>query len=233
MEAKLYGLRGAPPSFSAELMLRHKGIDYRRVNMIPGRHRKTLRRKGFTGDTAPALVLDGRRVQTNRAIARALDDVVADAPLFPASPAARSAVEEAERFVDEVLQHATRRMALWSLTRDPRSVTPHPALGRLLVPRNRWLRARVMPGVFRHYGVTDEVVRDHFATLPSWLDRLDGYIGAGVLDGAELTAADFEAGPLVAALMGIEGHGEGIAQRPVASLVIRVMPGSVIVKPGG
>ena len=222
--AKLYGLKGAPPSFAAELMLRHKDVRYRRINLIPGRHRRTLPAKGFPGGTAPAVVLNGRNVQTNPAIARALDQLVPDPPLFPADTEARADVEQAERFGDEVLQHATRRMTLWSLNRDPGSVTPHPALGRLLVPRSAWLRARLMPRVFEYYGITDSVVRSDFDALPTMLDKLDLYVSEGVLNGSELTAADFEIAPLIAALIGHRDRGPEIARRPVAALVSRVLP---------
>jgi glutathione S-transferase len=224
VKAKLYGIRGAPPSFSAELMLRHKGITYRRTNVIPGRHRKTLPARGFPEGTAPALVLNGNRVQTNRRIARALDELVPDPPLFPADPEARADVEEAERFGDEVLQHATRRMTLWSLTIDPESVTPHPAIGRLLVPRNAWLRAQLMPKAFELYGISDAVVQKDFEALPVMLDKLDGYVADGVLNGPRLTAADFEIAPLIAALLGHKNRAAEIARRPVAALVGRVLP---------
>ena len=225
LKAKLYGLRGSAPTFCAELMLRHKAIPYRRANLIPGRHRKSLPAKGFPGGTVPALTLNGSRVQTNRAIARSLDELVPDPPLFPADPAIRSEVEEAERFIDEILQHATRRMILWSLTQDPDSVKPHPANGRLLVPRNAWLRARLMPRAFEQYGITDEVVGKDFALLDARLDRVDAYAANGVLNGPQLSAADLEAAPLIAALMGIEAVGEKVARRPAAALVTRVMPG--------
>lgn len=225
LKAKLYGLRGSAPTFCAELMLRHKGISYRRANLIPGRHRRSLPAKGFPGGTVPALTLNGSRVQTNRAIARTLDELVPDPPLFPADPAARTDVEEAERFIDEVLQQATRRMILWSLTLDPDSVKPHPANGRLLVPRNAWLRARLMPRAFEQYGVTAAVVGEDFAELNTRLDRIDAYVANGVLNGPQPTAADFEVAPLIAALMGFEDGGAKIAQRPVAALVTRVMPG--------
>ena len=46
----------------------------------------------------------------------------------------------------------------------------------------------------------------------------------GVLDGPELTAADLELAPVVAALMGIGDNGSEIGKRPVAALVSRVMP---------
>jgi glutathione S-transferase len=224
VKAKLYGLRGAAPSFSAELMLLHKGVRYRRVNLIAGLHSRTLPARGFPGRTAPAALLNGDRVQTNRAIARALDELVPDPPFFPADSEDRADVEEAERFCDEVLQHAVRRMILWSLTRDPDSVTPHPALGPLPVPRNAWLRARVMPRVFRQYRITDAVVRADFEALPLMLDKLDGYVADGVLDGRRLTAADLQIAPLIAALSGIGDLGAEIAWRRVAALASRVMP---------
>ena len=220
----LYGVRGSAPSFCAELMLRHKGVDYRRVNVVGGRHRATLRARGFRGGTVPALVLKGRRVQTNRAIARALDETVPDPPLFPADPPARARVEEAERYIDEVLQEATRRMIIWSMFRDPDSVTPNPSNGRVPVPRSRSRRAWARPLAFRLYGITAAVIRDDFATLPAMLDRIDGYMADGVLDGPQLTAADFELAPVVAALMGIGDNGSKIGERPVAALVSRVMP---------
>jgi glutathione S-transferase len=224
INAKLYGLRGSAPSFSAELMLLHKRIQYRRVNLIPARHRKRLPAKGFPGGTVPALLLNGQRVQTNRAIARALDELVPDPPLFPADPTIRADVEEAERFGDEVLQPAVRRMILWSLTQDPDSVRPHPANGRLLVPRNAWLRRRLMPRVFKLWGITDEVARRDFEALPVMLDKLDGYVVDGVLNGPCLTAADFEIAPLIGAVMGIGDLGAEIGQRPVAALAGRVLP---------
>jgi glutathione S-transferase len=223
-KAKLYGVRGSAPTFCTELMLRHKEIPYRRVNLIPGRHRRSLPAKGFPGRTVPALTLNGNRLQTNRAIARGLDQLIPDPPLFPADRVARAEVEQAERFIDEVLQQATRRMILWSLTQDPDSVKPHPANGRLLVPRNAWLRARLMPKAFDQYGITAEVVREDFAALDARLDRVDAYIAGGVLNGPRLTAADFEVAPLIAALMGLEGRGAEIARRPAAALARRVMP---------
>jgi glutathione S-transferase len=224
VKAKVYGLRGSAPSFSAELMLLHKGIQYRRVNLIPMQHRKRLPAKGFPGGTVPALVLNGRRVQTNRAIARALDELVPEPPLFPAERAIRAGVEEAESFGDEVLQPATRRMILWSMSRDPDSVRPHPANGRLLVPRNAWLRRRLMPRVFEAWGITDDVVQRDFGALPLMLDKLDAYVDDGLLAGPRLNAADFQIAPLIGALCGIGDLGAEVGRRPVAALAGRVLP---------
>jgi glutathione S-transferase len=205
-------------------MLAHKGIQYRRVNLMPIRHRRRLRAMGFPGVTVPALVLDGRLVQTNREIARTLDELVPDPPLFPSDPAERAVVEEAERFGDEVLQPATRRIIIWSATQDPESVRFHPANGAMLVPRVGWVRRRVMPRAFRVWGITDEVVREHFEALPAILDRLDGYVARGVLNGPRLNAADFEIATLIGGLMGVGDLGAEIGRRPIAALASRALP---------
>ena len=62
--------------------------------------------------TVPALRLDGQRVKTNREIARFLEGLCPDPPLFPADGERRRAVEEAERWGDEVFQMAARRVVL-------------------------------------------------------------------------------------------------------------------------
>jgi glutathione S-transferase len=224
VEAKLYGFKGAAPSLCAELMLRHKGMRYRRVDLIWFLAGRSLPAKGFPGRTAPAMLLDGRPVQTNRAIARALDEAVPQPPLFPPDPGERWHVEAVESFVDEVLQHATRRMFLWSSTRDPESVTPHPAIGRMPIPRNGWIRTRVMRRPFEHYGITDAVVREDFEALPAMLDRLDEFVVEGVLSGPQPNAADFQTAPLIGALMGIGDLGAEIGRRPVAGLTARLLP---------
>jgi glutathione S-transferase len=224
LKAKLYGIRGSAPSFSPELMLRHKGIPYRRVNLIPDRHRKKLPAKGFPGSTVPALLVNGRRVQTNRAIARALDEIVPEPRLFPADRTVRADVEAAELFGDEVFQQAVRRIVLWSLVNDPDSVTPDPAIGALPIPRNAWLRRRLTRRSFEAFGITDAVVRKDFKALPEMLDRLEGYIAEGALNGPDLNAADFEIAPLIAALLGASYVATDIVERPVALLASRVMP---------
>jgi glutathione S-transferase len=224
IKAKLYGIRGSAPSFSPELMLRHKGIPYRRVNLIPDRHRKRLPAKGFPGSTVPALLVDGRRVQTNRAIARVLDEIVPEPRLLPAGRAVRADVEAAELFGDEIFQQAVRRIVLWSLVNDPDSVTPDPAIGALPIPRNAWLRRRLTRQSFDVFGITDAVVRDDFKALPEMLDRLEGYIAEGALNGPDLNAADFEIAPLIAALLGVSDVASDMVERPVATLASRVMP---------
>jgi glutathione S-transferase len=222
--ATLYALPGSAPSYAGELMLRHKAVPYRRVDLMPGLHRRWLPARGFPGGTVPAIQLDGRRIQTNRAIAKGLDELVPEAPLYPAEAAARARVEEAERFGDEELQPLTRRIVLQSLVEDPGSVRAHRAIGRLPLPfGGRRVRLAVFGPTLRHYGVTAEQVRRDRAELPSLLDRVDAEIQAGVLAGERLNAADLQIGVLVAALEGARELEADVRRRPAALLARRVM----------
>ena len=225
LHATLYGLHGKPPSMAAQLMLEHKGIPFRRVDMMDGGHERTLKRRGFPGITAPALELDGRHIQTNRDIARALDELVPEPPLLPDDAVARDRVEEAEEFCNEHFQHSVRRIALSTLRTDRHAVEYHPKLGRLLpwwLPP--FLIRRALDRTLPRYGGTTEVIANDFRTLPEKLDRLDGWVRDGVLNGRQLNAADFQIAPLVAFLMGIRDIGPGVAQRPIAALADRVLP---------
>src|SRR5689334_3801737 len=113
---KLYVIPGSHACRSAMLMLAHKRVPYRRIDILTLAHPLVARLQGFDaggqtraaggrrtlgirlGDrlgTVPALAADGRRISTNHAIARFLDDQHPEPPLLPADPEHRAAVEEA------------------------------------------------------------------------------------------------------------------------------------------
>ena len=63
-----------------------------------------IRLAGFNGGTVPALRSVGRRALGTVAISRLLEEIRPQPPLFPADPARRRAVEEAEAWSERVLQ---------------------------------------------------------------------------------------------------------------------------------
>src|SRR4051794_30149775 len=126
MTATLYVIPGSHACRTGMLLLDHKGVEYRTTVLPTGLHPVLVRAAGFPGNpapfrelgdgrgrwvgmldrlgTVPALKMDGDRVKTNRAIARHLERVCPEPPLFPADPERRRAVEEAEAWGDEVFQ---------------------------------------------------------------------------------------------------------------------------------
>lgn len=199
---KLYMFSGSNTVLTARLMLDHKQIEYRSIQMLPGMHVFTLLALGFETMQVPALKIDGRRVQGTRWIARALDELVPERPLFPADPVRRRAVEDAERWGEE-LQNATRRVFYAAARRDRgayRSVmtAERSAPKRLLVGMTAPLVVRIATGAHR---CTDDAAREDLALLPERLDQIDAWIQDGLLDGRELNAADFQIAPNIAAML--------------------------------
>ena len=49
MNARLYVIPASHPSIAAQLMLEHKGIDYKRTDLLPVISKGALRAVGFPG----------------------------------------------------------------------------------------------------------------------------------------------------------------------------------------
>jgi hypothetical protein len=118
------------PSMAAALMLERKRIAHRTVWLPLPFTGATLRPLGFARRTVPALRLDGRRIQGSRQISAALEELRQGPSrrCFRATRSCGARSREAERWGDEVLQPAARRIEVWELRCDHRMVAPHPAL---------------------------------------------------------------------------------------------------------
>jgi glutathione S-transferase len=226
VSARLFVIPGSHPSMAARLMLEHKGIPYRRVDLIPMVAKPILRALRFSRATVPALVLDGRRVQGSREIARALDLTRPQPPLFPADPDRRAAVEEAERWGDEVLQPATRRLIWWALRRDPSTLASYAEGARLGVPLGLALKTAppVIWSAARFNRATDATVHADLIALPAMLDVVDRWVSDGVLGADEPTAADFQIAPSLRLAMTLEDVRPAIESRPCGELARRIAP---------
>lgn len=226
MDVRLYVIPASHPATAAKLMLEYKRIPYKRTDLMPGPHKAILRAMRFPGNTVPAIKIDGRRVQGSREIARELDRLQPEPPLFPADPAARVAVEEAERFGDEDLQAPVRRI-LWNSVKRDRSVLRAYAEGaKLGVPIGIAVKtsAPLVAFAVSYNKANDENVRHDLAALPGMLKRIDDWCESGVLNGEQLNAADFQIAPSVRLAMTLDDLGPAIADRPAGELAMRVAP---------
>ena len=227
VKARLYAVPGSHPSWAVRLMLDRKRLDHSRVDLIAVLHRPILRALRFPAATVPALTIDGRRIQGSREIARALDELRPEPPLFPRDPARRAAVEDAERWGDQVLQSPARRIVWNAIARDRSSIASFLEGARLGVPAG--VAVRTAPPVIwaasRYNRSTDEAVRADLAALPTILDRVDGWIADGVIGGDEPNAADFQIATSVRLLMCLDDLRPAIEARPAGRLANRLVPG--------
>jgi glutathione S-transferase len=76
----------------------------------------------------------------------------------------------------------------------------------------------------RLIGADDEGVRADIRGLRAMLDRVDAWIDAGVLDGAEPNAADFQIAPSLSLLMTVGELRPVIEARPAGQLALRLVP---------
>ena len=245
---KLYVIPGSHACRSAMLMLEHKRISYRRVDILTLTHPIVVRLCGFDaggqtrsaggrrtfglrlGDrlgTVPALAANGDRISTNHRIARYLDERHPEPPLFPADPAQRAAVEEAERWANETLQMAARRIPGVAAVRDPATFARAAGNGRLgyLLYKREVVRRVIFPRLLGRVFVAGPArERQILAELPPMLDRIDTWIAEGVLGGTELNAADFMVAPSLALILYRPDVRPMFEGRPALALVDRLLP---------
>lgn len=226
MEAKLYVIPGSHPAMAARMMLEHKGVAYKRVDLMPVVSKLALRALGFPGSTVPALKLDGSRVQGSRQIARELDRVRPEPPLFPTDPAKRAAVEEAERFGDEELQAPIRRLLWWGFKRDKKPMASYAAGAKMGVPVDLAVATGgpLIAMAARFNEADDDHVRADLKALPAILQRIDDWIAAGVLGGEQPNAADFQIAPSLGLAMTLDDLRPAIENRPAGALAKRLVP---------
>jgi len=247
--AKLYVIPGSHACRTGMLLLEHKGIAYKTIELPTGAHPMMLKLLGFAGNrepirtvdgrthpslaiidrlgTVPALRYGGQRIQTNSEIIRFLERIRPEPPLYPADQDLRRAVEDAQQWGDETFQMAARRITLAAGLHGPSALYAGGARGRLGALLAHWAPVRRVSNIvagrlaFKAGGANEAA---QLAALPALLDRIDGWIAAGVLNGAELNAADFVIAPSLALLsyrLDLRGDLEA---RPCFALLERVLP---------
>jgi glutathione S-transferase len=226
MKARLYVIPASHPSICTALMLDHKGIEYKRTDLLPVISKLALRGLGFPRKTVPAIKIDGQRVQGSREIARELERLRPEPALFPSDPEKRVAVEEAERFGDEELQHPIRQLLWWSIKKDKAPLRSYSEGAKLGVPIDlAMMTAAPIVAMSAHFNEAgDENVRRDLAALPSLLDKVDAWIASGVLNGEQLNAADFQIAPSLGLAMTMDDIRPAIESRPAGALAKRVVP---------
>jgi glutathione S-transferase len=226
MSNRLYVIPASHPSIAVQLMLEHKGIDYKRTDLLPVISKVALRAVGFPGVTVPALKIDGDKVQGSRQITRELERLRPEPPLFPTDPEKRAAVEEAERFGDEELQHPIRQILWWGIKRDKEPLRSYSEGARIGMPIGMAMKtaAPIVALSARFNEASDENARKALEQLPSLLDRVDAYVESGVLGGDQLNAADFQIAPSIGLAMTLDDLRPAIENRPAGALARRVVP---------
>jgi glutathione S-transferase len=218
MHAKLIGVAGSHPVVSAELMLRHKGVPYERLDLPNITHRVILPLMRYRDHTVPVMNLDGRRISGTMKIARALEALKPDPPMI-------AAAEGDEAWADSVLQDGVRQLARWAAGKDPGVVGSF--LVESYVPgKGLLLRAMpvVRPAVVLQMRRSDETAKAALQALPGQLDRVDALLEAGVIGGGRPNVVDFQVAPSVRLMLCFDQLREHIDARPAGRFARALVP---------
>ena len=232
MTARLYVIPISNAAAAGAAMMRHKRIPHRVVTLMPGLHPVLVRAAGFERHTVPALDLDGRKVQGSREIARFLDELAPDPPLFPRDPAGHARVLEAERWGERVFQPVPRRLFRHLLLTDSAArvwfgsevmrVPGAAAVAPFFIPVLRRL------ATISH--ADDARVREDLERLPELLDHVDELIADGTIAAEAPNAAAFQILASVRVLLEFEDLGgmlDGHSCTPAARLLYPHWPGPI------
>ena len=223
MTAVLYAIPASHPCAAVERALQLKRIPYRRSELIPVVSRLQQRLR-FDAGTVPGLVFeDGTRVAGSRAIVRELERRVPAPALLPEDGDARTRVERAEEWGEQVLQPLARRVLWAALRRAPAAIQSYADGAKLPVPVAAARASAPLVALLaqRVNGAGDAPVRADLGSLETHLGRIDGWIADGTLGGAEPNAADLQIGASVRLLMTLEDVRPLLDERPAGALARR------------
>jgi glutathione S-transferase len=225
MDGRLYVVHGSHPCETVKRAMEMKGIPYKLVELPPPLH-APIQRLLFGERTVPALRMNGEKISGSRKILRRLEELRPDPPLYPADPEERRRVEEAEAWGDQTLQPIARRLLWPAMKRNPAAMVSYSEHSKtpLPAPIVRLSAPLISRGAIRLNKATDEAVRADLDALPGYLDRIDGWIEAGVLGGEEPNAADLQIATTLRLLMTLEDLRPLIEPRPAGQLALRLFP---------
>jgi len=228
MKITLYGLAISHPVRAVNEMLDYKRLPYRRIDLVNGLHAGILRAMGFPRGDAPAMKIDGRKLQGTLEISRELDRIKPEPPLFSSDPAERAAVEQAERWGEQQLQAAGRVLAIAAFGRDSSTLPEFMADAHLpvrLPPRVVVATAKPLVMIQRRRHVAnDAAARTALSQLPELLDHVERLLEEGTIGSEQPNAADFQIATSVRLLLVFDDLRPLIEDRPASGYARRLIP---------
>ncbi len=215
-ELVLHVVPPSHPCMTATVALRLKGLEYERVEFVPGEHVEQMRAiYGEGNHTVPGLLVDGEPVHGSRAILARLEQLAPDPPLYPSAD-----VREAERWGDQELQDLGRRLPWGALHFRPEAMGTFGGAGPLDGPGTDFA-IRFVRSTWKYHGISAARLQEDLAGLSAKLAHVEELAAAGVIGGEQPNAADLQIGATLRVLLTLgdlrpllsAGVGERIAMR--------------------
>ncbi|MBI4411235.1 MAG: glutathione S-transferase [Deltaproteobacteria bacterium] len=207
-KVKLYQFAISHYCEKARWALDYKGIDYKRINLIPGPHLLTTRRLAEK-TSVPILLDDGKAIQGSGAIISYLDKMVPEKPLMPQEADLEKEALEIEDYCDREIGVHLRRYFYNTLLWDRPLVTSlllqdgpkyGPALYAVMFPVVRKLMCKSMNINPESAKRSEQRLTDGIETLNKILSKQKFLVGK------DFSRADIAAAALIAPLVQPKEH---------------------------
>jgi len=197
-ELVLHVLPPSHPCMTATAALRLKGLEYERVEFVPGTHVEQMQAiYGEGNHTVPGMLVDGEPVHGSRAILDRLEQLVPEPVLYPSEE-----VREAERWGDEELQDLGRRMPWGGLYFRPEAMGTFAGSEPLDGPGTDFAIGFVR-GTWKYHKITAARLQEDLAGLPAKLAYVEQLAADGVIGGEQPNAADLQIGATLRILLNV------------------------------
>lgn len=216
------------PCLTVEAALDIKGIAYERVELQVTKHPAQVAEiYGAEHVTVPAMKAGDEQFNDSRSIMAKLEEIEPEPPMYPADKA--EAVREAERWGDEVLQAAARRLIWGALHFRPEYSGTFGGAG-LLNPAGTDFAIKMLRGTWKYLGITAEALASDMEQLPSHLNKVDELIAEGTIGSDAPNAADLQIASSLRMILTIGDVAKHMHERPAEELARRLFseyPGEI------
>ncbi|MFT4036204.1 MAG: glutathione S-transferase [Patulibacter sp.] len=225
MRHTLHVVHGSHPCAAVLRGFELKGIDVRLAEYLPPLHPLILKLRFGTTRVPLLRLASGELVPGSRRIMQRLDALQPAPPLYPRDRIA--AVEAADRWGDEVLQAAARRLLWGAVKASPGALASFQAGSRLPsapAPVVRLVAPLIVKGEARMNAITADALRADAAQLPTMLAQLKAFHADGAFGTETPTAADLQIGSSLQVLRAVEDLRPTIDADPLAREIARWLP---------
>lgn len=217
-----HALAPSHPCLTVDAALRHKGLPFERIDLVPGEHPDQMEAVYGEGRrTVPGAVIGGEPVHGSRAILARLEALAPEPALYP-EPIA-DAVRDAERWGDEALQDLGRRLPWGALHFRPEAMGTFGGVGPL-DPAGTDFAIAYARGSWRYHRITAARLAEDLAGLPAKLNEVDALAARGALGGERPTAADLQIGATLRVLLCVGDLRPLLDGRPGVEIARRWFP---------
>ena len=210
------------PCLTVEAALDMKGLAYEKVELQLGKHPVQVAEiYGTEHVTVPAMKAGDEQFNDSRAIMAKLEELAPDPPMYPADKA--EAVREAERWGDEILQRAARRLIWGSMHFRPEAAGTYVG-GGPLDPAGTDFAIRLLRRFWKYLDITAELLASDLEQLPGHLNKVDELVTEGTIGGEAPNAADLQIASSLRMMLTIGDVAEQMHDRPGEELALRLFP---------